>query len=86
MNALDALRELVAVRQLRAEVTRRKGRRLYYIERNPAEVRAVNKLHHECLEREFRAWNVAVWLASSSVNESVTNGQPNEPLRAQLDQ
>lgn len=58
-KASDALRELVAAKQMREEVLRRKQRRLCSIERNPKEVRAVAKLHEECKVRESRAWNVA---------------------------
>lgn len=58
-DAMSALRELVAVKQLREEVSRRKQRRLCSIHRDPDEVRAVAKLHQECKVREYRAWNVA---------------------------
>lgn len=57
--ALEALRELVTVKQLREEVSRRKQRRECSIFRNPAEVHAVATLHQECKAREFRAWNFA---------------------------
>lgn len=58
-DALTALRELVATRQMREEISRRKQRRLCSITRNPAEVREVARLHQECKVRESRAWNTA---------------------------
>lgn len=57
--ALDALRELVAVKQMREELSRRKQRRKCSIMRDPAEVRAVKALHEECKVREYSAWNAA---------------------------
>lgn len=59
MSALEVLRELVAVKQMREEVSRRKQRRLCSILRDPMEVRAVAALHAECKVREYRAWNAA---------------------------
>lgn len=56
---LQALIELVAVKQMREEVSRRKQRRACSIVRNPVEVRAVAELHAECKVREYRAWNAA---------------------------
>ena len=58
-QAIEALRELVAVKQAREEVMRRKQRRLCSISRDPKEVRAVDRLREECKIREARAWNVA---------------------------
>ena len=59
MNTLDVLIELVAAKQMREEVSRRKQRRACSLLRNPDEVRAVAKLHLECKVRETRAWNAA---------------------------
>lgn len=56
---MAVLRELVATKQMREEISRRKQRRFCSICRNPAEVRAVAKLHAECKVREYRAWNSA---------------------------
>lgn len=53
------LHELVATKQMREEISRRKQRRLCSISRNPIEVRAVAALHAECKVREYRAWNSA---------------------------
>ena len=58
-DALEALRELVAVKQMREEVSRRRQRRSHSRIRNPAEVAAVAELHLQCKVREFRAWNAA---------------------------
>ncbi len=58
-EALAALRELVAVKQLSEEVSRRKQRRRCSILRDAVEVRAVAALHQECKVREYRAWNTA---------------------------
>ena len=66
MTPLEALRELVAVKQLREEVNRRKQRRLCSISRNKDEVKAVAKLHAECKVREYRAWNAARLIISTS--------------------
>lgn len=55
----DALRDLVAVKQMREEVSRRKQRRRCSIMRDPDEVKAVAKMHQDCKAREFRAWNTA---------------------------
>ena len=59
MTPLEALRELLAVKQLREEYSRRKQRRVYWLSRDPIEVAAVEALHEECKVREFRAWNMA---------------------------
>lgn len=58
-DLLPILRELVAVKQLREEVSRRKQRRLCSISRDREEVRAVADLHQACRVREYRAWNAA---------------------------
>ena len=58
-DLIPVLRELVAVKQLREEVSRRKQRRKCSIMRDKEEVRAVAKLHDECKVREYRAWNAA---------------------------
>lgn len=58
-DVIAALRELVAVKQMREEVSRRKQRRECSPCRNPAEFKAVADLHLACKVRESRAWNVA---------------------------
>lgn len=58
-SALDALRELVAVKQEREEISRRRQRRTHSHISNPEEVRAVKALHEACKVREYRAWNAA---------------------------
>ena len=59
MTPLEALSELLAVRQLRQYITRRKGRRKWAIERDAREFREVAKLHAQCLAREAAAWDAA---------------------------
>lgn len=59
IDPLDVLRELVAVKQMREEISRRKQRRECSMFRDPAEVKAVAELHQECKVREYRAWNAA---------------------------
>lgn len=56
---LSLLRELVAVKEMREEISRRKQRRAYSISKNRAEVRAVANLNQICKVREYRAWNTA---------------------------
>ena len=79
-DLLPILRELVACKQLREEVSRRKQRRQCSIVRDPQEVRAVAALHHECKVREFRAWNAArAALATPSLRnheETTCNDNP----------
>jgi hypothetical protein len=58
-DALSVLRELVAVKELREEYSRRKQRRSHWLKRDPDEVRAVSDLLHEYKVREFRAFNAA---------------------------
>lgn len=65
-DLLAALTELVAVKQLREEVSRRKQRRQCSIVRDPSEVRAVAALHQECKVREYRAWNAARALVAAA--------------------
>jgi hypothetical protein len=67
-HAINALRELVAMKQEREEVSRRKQRRLCSIARDKKEVRAVAKLHEESRAREFRAWNAARAIVSKEVS------------------
>ena len=56
MTPLEALSELLAVRQLRQHIARRKGRHKWAIERHPEEIRQVAKMHERCLAREAAAW------------------------------
>lgn len=68
-TAIEVLVELVAVKQMREEVSRRKQRRECSIARNPVEVRTVKAMHQACKEREFRAWNQArAVIRASKVN------------------
>lgn len=70
-DLIEILRELVAVKQMREEVSRRKQRRACSIFRNPDEVKAVAELHLQCRVREFRAWKAA----TEAVN-SIPRSQP----------
>lgn len=56
---LAALRELVATKEMREDINRRKQRRTHSIMRDPDDVRAVADLHQQCRVREYRAWNAA---------------------------
>lgn len=58
-EAIEALRELIACKEMREEVSRRKQRRKCSIMRDREEVLAVRVMHNECKVREFRAWNAA---------------------------
>lgn len=58
-RAHAALLELVCVKELREEVSRRKQRRLCSIKRDMAEVQEIARLHAECKVRETRAWKEA---------------------------
>ena len=55
----NALRELVAVKQMKEEVSRRKQRRKCLITRDLVEVAAVKQMHEDCKVRERRAWSHA---------------------------
>lgn len=56
---LDILVELVAVKELKGELDRRKWRKEYTIARSPAEVCAVESMKAECKVREERVWREA---------------------------
>jgi len=58
-DLLPVLRELLAVKEMREEILRRKARRAHSILRNPSEVRAVADLHADWKVRDRRAWNAA---------------------------
>ena len=66
MTPLDALRELLAVRLLRQQITRRKNRRAWAIKRDSREVREVAKLHKECCAREEAVWKAAEAIVNHS--------------------
>jgi hypothetical protein len=60
MSDLKAiLQELVDLDDLRAEILRRKQRRLYSIKRNPFEINEVNKLEENYNLRKPIAWHKA---------------------------
>ncbi|MBC7603277.1 MAG: hypothetical protein H7255_11550 [Ramlibacter sp.] len=65
-DALSALRELCAVKEMREDISRRKQRRENSPFRNRAGALAVRAAHDECKVREYRAWNSASAVIASA--------------------
>lgn len=69
----EALAELVACKEMREEISRRKQRRACSMIRNPIEVRAVAELHEAWKVRDCRAWNEARRCLGAAATDERTN-------------
>lgn len=56
LEALQALAELVDIKDLQDEYLRRKQRRLHWLQHDPEEVAAVAEIKAECDRRRGPAW------------------------------